>query len=70
MGETNRIYMNKKTGEFKGKCSPGFGIMTELIYDVDTKIVYYSNSKSMIMCPYISKNGKYCRLIDNKIVEV
>ena len=60
------------TGELKNKCTIGFGIMTDLVYDSQTKIVYYKDQKVsfLSMCPYISENGKYCRFIDGKIVEV
>jgi len=72
MGDLARIYRNKRTGELKHKCWPGFGMMTNLVYDLDTKIIYYKEYQNThsTMCPYISENGKYCRFIDDKIVEV
>ena len=43
-----------------------------LVYDSFTGIVYYkfTEKNSSYMCPYISENGKYCRFIDNEIVEI
>ena len=72
MGEVERIFMNKRTGELKHRCFPGFGMQTNLVYDVNTKIIYYKelDKHNEYMCPYISENGKYCRFIDDKIVEV
>ena len=42
---------------------------TELVYDIETKIVYYLLAEGS-MSPYLSENGKYCRFIDNQIVEI
>ena len=47
-----------------------------LFYDRSTKIVYYvmmdyTGYKGYgFMSPYISKNGRFCRYIDDEIVEV
>ena len=47
-----------------------------LVYDDETKIVYYyftisyKRSTAGYMSPYIGKNGKFCRYVDGKIVEV
>lgn len=51
-----------------------------LAYDLDTKVVYYMFSSKeysgyqgygySYFSPYISENGKFCRYIDNKIVEI
>lgn len=55
---------------------------TDLVFDEDTKVVYYQylqystgfySTKTPVvgyMSPYISENGKFCRFIDNKIVEI
>lgn len=34
----------------------------------DTGVLYYRDS--FIMAPYISENGKFCKLVDGKIVEI
>jgi len=72
MGEIARIYKSKMTGELKHKCCPGFGMSSNLVYDLDTKVIYYKDSKNndAFMCPYISKNGKFCRFINDQIVEI
>ena len=43
---------------------------TNLAYDVNTKVIYIRNINSNYTCPYISENGKFCRFIDNQIVEI
>lgn len=53
---------------------------TGLVFDSETKVVYYMLQEahaytgkctySGYMAPYISENGKFCRFIDNKIVEI
>ena len=42
------------------------------VYDSVTRIVYYkfTEKKSSYLSPYISENGKHCRFIDNKFVEI
>ena len=47
--------------------------LTDMVYDFSTKVVYYAvydGKKCVFRHPYISENGKYCRFIDEKIVEV
>lgn len=56
------------------------GDKTGLVFDSETKVVYYMlkeahtfagpTTYSGYMAPYISENGKYCRFIDNQIVEI
>lgn len=49
-----------------------------LVYHKDTKVVYimitlrweYNYETSGYFAPYISENGKYCRYVDGKIVEI
>lgn len=47
-----------------------------LVCDLNTKVVYYSQRSgssqlnTTYMCPYLSENGKYCRFVDGKIVEI
>ena len=47
---------------------------TNMAYDINTKVIYYAfwdeESDMSFMAPYISENGKFCRFIDNKIVEI
>ena len=49
--------------------------VTLMVYDVTTRVIYYKELpgaafNSNFLCPYISENGKYCRFMDNKIVEI
>jgi len=49
--------------------------ITMMVCDIDSKVIYYkpqpeSAITSDFMCPYIGENGKYCRFIDNEIVEI
>jgi len=60
------------------------GYTTNLVYDSETKVVYYQFSRFSdiptrgsiarvgegYMSPYIGPNGKFCRFIDNQIVEI
>ena len=49
-----------------------------LVYHKDTKVVYimitlrreYNFETAGYFAPYISENGKYCRYVDGKIVEI
>lgn len=43
-----------------------------LVYDKKTKIIYIRNKSGSyyIYTPYISENGYYCKLDDDKIVEI
>ena len=54
---------------------------TNLVFDSYTKVIYYNFLIGVYVCgkrenytehltPYISENGKFCRFIDNKIVEI
>ena len=54
---------------------------TNLVFDSNTKVIYYNFRSSIYvsgkrecytehLTPYISENGKFCRFIDNKIVEI
>lgn len=49
-------------------------VESQLVFDCNTKVIYYNfdsfNDKKGYMAPYISENGKFCRFIDNKIVEI
>lgn len=48
-----------------------FGRITDiLIYDNETKIVYYkyANGYEAYMSPYISKDGRYCKYKNGKVV--
>lgn len=53
-------------------------IKDSLVYYRDTKVVYimitldsdYDDEVASYFAPYISENGKYCRYIDGKIVEI
>ncbi|WP_212385304.1 hypothetical protein [Anaerostipes sp. Marseille-Q3525] len=39
-----------------------------LWYDSATKIVYYYPHGGVFLCPYISKDGQYCKYEDGKVV--
>lgn len=46
-----------------------------LFYDKNTKIIYYfmnvyRENGGCYSFPYISENGKFCRYVDGKIVEI
>lgn len=46
---------------------------TDLVYDYRTKVIYYqvrNGKKIACMLPYLSENGKLCRLVEDKIVEI
>lgn len=47
---------------------------TNLVYDENTKVIYYSTSpynyQYAHMANYVSENGKFCKYIDGKIVEI
>ena len=52
---------------------------SNLVCDSKTKVIYYMVSDYCVglpgnmvgyMAPYISENGKFCRFIDNQIVEI
>ena len=42
---------------------------TGLAYNEITNVIYYYCNET-VEAPYISENGKFCRFIDNKIVEI
>lgn len=76
MGKLERIYQHYLT---EGYCSSETGIgcysiPTNLVYDTETKVIYYYPAECHViigcMSPYISENGKYCRFVDGKFVEV
>lgn len=47
--------------------------ITDLVYDYHTKVMYYlkyNGKKIAFGMPYLSENGKYCRFVDDEIVEI
>lgn len=50
------------------------GDETNIAFDINTKVIYYvfwdEKSDMSFMAPYISENGKFCRYIGEKIVEI
>lgn len=52
--------------------STELGYPTDLIYNLETKIIYYyfNDKGKRSMCPYYGPNGKPCTIKGNKIVEV
>lgn len=49
-----------------------YGFPTDLVYNIDTGIIYYffSEKNNKCLCPYYGKNGKPCTLKNGNIVEV
>lgn len=52
------------------------GEKTGLVFHYQTKVVYhmglehFSHTFVSYLAPYISENGRYCRFINNRIVEI
>jgi len=50
--------------------------MDGVVYNLDTKVMFYMFSTSIVnhgygyFGPYINENGRYCRYVDNKVVEI
>ena len=77
VGELKRIWQDTSTKELVSAEGPKEGLKrTDLVYDAQTKIVYYKCSgrrNEGFMSPYIGPNGKFCRfdgLFGGRIVEV
>ena len=83
LGAINTIYQHPETGKLGGSSFHGvFGWeKTGLLYDCNTKVIYYSDAQEKdelsenvnVMSPYISKNGRFCRFIEDseeQIVEI
>jgi hypothetical protein len=80
LGAVSLIYKDPKSERLGGTSFDGvFGWeKTNLVYDCNTKVVYYSDAKQKdelketvnVMSPYISENGRYCRFIEGQIVEI
>ena len=70
-GDLVRIWYNSLNEEYTRE-EFGSGQMTGLVFDNETKIVYYKFNGPLngFMSPYFSENGKLCRFIDNQIVEI
>ena len=54
------------------KYTTEIGYPTDLIYNIDTKIIYYyfNDKGKRSMCPYYGPNGKPCTIKGSQIVEV
>ena len=68
--EDGRLYAEKNNEEEPYE-------YTDLVYNTETKVIYYMFDDEYLdsrirnyFAPYINENGKYCRFIDNKIVEI
>ena len=65
-----------ETSDLKTNAEQGligtFNYNNRIRADENTGILYYifAEDADSKMCPYYSKNGKLCRLVDGKIVEV
>lgn len=86
MGNVVRIWENRITGKLSSGKTSCDDIPLKLVYDATTKVVYFKFSEILLvskskhheeydtkagyMSPYISENGKYCRFIDNQIIEI
>lgn len=85
-GKLFRIWRNRKTGKLQRSWKDTNSESLNLVFDSITRIVYYKFSEfSTMVCencnseadfrvgymtPYISENGKYCRFINEEIVEI
>ena len=71
MGELRKIYKHMLTDKYTDaqNCREYLRIKTNLVYDSETRIVYYA-VETQPTCPYISANGKYCCFVENEIKEV
>ena len=67
------------TADFTSGSISNFKIIEEnnfLVYDRDTKVVYYLFSTCTgyngygYLAPYISENGNFCKYVDDKIIEI
>ena len=75
-----RIYKIESQEQLVGVPVPG-AIKTDLVFDTDTRIVYYKfeenfsnfkiNDKNLgFMSPYLGSHGRACRFINCEIVEI
>lgn len=67
MGLLFQIWQNAKDRKYHACQVPGC-YSTNMVYDSETKIIYYWTEIGMT--PYISENGKYCRFVDEQIIEI
>jgi len=76
-----RLFANTDGSYSDYRCARNNSKPSMFVYDSVTRIVYYKfeetkligitrTETSFYMSPYISENGKYCRFIDNEIVEI
>lgn len=85
-GKLFRIWKNRKTGELLRSKQNNDCESLNIVFDSNTRVVYYKFSEYTTsacaqcnsevdfrvgyMTPLISENGKYCRFIGGKIVEI
>lgn len=67
MGLLHQIWQNTKDKKYHACQVPGCH-STNMVCDSETSVIFYWTEVGMT--PYISENGKYCRLIDGQIVEI
>lgn len=85
MGNLVRIWRDVISGELTDKKESLMSEPLDLVFDSETKLVYYKfsekvyikknggreiTSKVGYMSPYIGKYGRHCQFIDNQIVEI
>ena len=85
MGELRRIYQNQRTGELTRRKLGEDWFSTNLVFDADTRIVFYkfseivtvnskvdqhTDTKVGFMTPYLGENGYPCCFVDDNIVEL
>ena len=85
MGKLLRIWKDSISGELSDKKESYMYDPLDLVFDSETKIVYYKFSEKVTvkrvgdkeilgrvgyMTPYIGEYGRYCQFIDNHILEM
>ena len=77
MGDFKRIYVNAEVvngylseTDAKEFFNMYLVIETSLVYDENTRVVYYMPPNSKEAVPYLGKNNKKCKFIRDKIVEI
>ena len=86
MGKLFRIWRDRKTGRLMRSRRDENSESLSIVFDSETKIIYYKfseytysacaccnaelDTKIGFMTPYLSENGKFCRFINNQIVEI
>ena len=77
LGEIELVRENPETGKLEPNEDYDDWEELTMAYDLNTKVLYRVTIAATFdghwitgICPYISENGKYCRLVDGEIVEI